>query len=175
MSTSSCYSPLALTENYTLHQLHEDSKPNPSFHKINNPGNNLLQEDLGCNFSQHSEEKALNKDAKSISDSLSSNWQASNDLYPNIISEEIQLAKNNEKLQRNSAIKVVTTSGYSSMLSVEKVGLQLGSSVQNLFHSLSRSSELGYSKIDHVNMSPRTRYERNIHNRVDCFPDNVDG
>ena len=61
MSISSYYSPLALPstpENPPLHKLH-DSKPNPSCHMMNNQENNLLQEDLGCNFSQHSEDKAL--------------------------------------------------------------------------------------------------------------------
>ena len=101
------------------------------------------------------------------------------DLNPELTSSEIQLAKTKEILQRNSWTKVIKTSGYSSMLSVERIGSRIGSSFQNLFHSLHGSSDLGYSKIDHVNMSPRTRsayfepasYESSMQNKVGCMQD----
>ena len=125
------------------------------------------------------EPKVQNKNANSSLEAISSNWQMSKSLYTDIISDEIQLTTNKSKFQRNSWTKVGKTSGYSSMLSVERVGSQLGSSVQNLFKSLSSSRELGYTKIDHVNMSPRARsdcfeqasYESNMHNKVDCLHD----
>ena len=69
---------------------------------------------------------------------------------------------NEAKVQNANLTKVAKTSGYSSMLSVERVGSRLGSSVQNVFQSLYGSKDLGYSKI---------YYESSMHNKVDCLHD----
>ena len=110
----------------------------------------INDEDLENNL-----EEKCDQNATANIKSMLSSWKMSENLNPDIISEEIQLTQQNDKWQRNSWRKALKTSGYSSLLSVERIGSQVGSSFHNLFHSLSGScSGLEYSRIDHVNMSP---------------------
>ena len=98
-----------------------------------------------------------------------------------MVSDEIQLTNNNNGLQGNSWTKVLKSTGYSSMLSIERFSSGLGSSIQNLFLGLSSSSELGYNRIEHENMSPHATSEllrcssdeKMMNNKVDCLPDSM--
>ena len=107
------------------------------------------------------------------------NWKLSEDLSsPDTISEEIQLTQQNNKLQRNSWRKVLKSSDNSSLLSIERIGSQIGSSFHNLFHNLPGSSTVcQYNRIDHVSMAPRYSgaeywedhtYQRTMPNTVGC-------
>ena len=97
---------------------------------------------------------------------------------PDIISEEIQLTQQNDKLQRNSWRKVLKSSGNSSLLSIERIGSQIGSSFHNLFHNLpGPCTGCQYNRIDHVSMAPRYSgaqdwedhsYQRTMPNTVGC-------
>ena len=117
----------------------------PDCSSINNPPTNLnLQSSTSTdtlkNKSSKIEEKLMTK-------SSNANSHISCNLELDLISEENQLAEDSDKVQRNSWTKAMRTSGYSSMLSIERFSSHLGSSIQNLFLGISNSSDLGYSKI----------------------------